>query len=196
MTTRHRPRLHLVRHGETEWARLGRHTGRTDVPLTEAGRVQARAIADRLAGIRFGRVLSSPLSRALETARLAGYGHVVEVEPDLAEWDYGAYEGRTTPEIRQSVRGWTIWGQGPRGGETAADVTARVDRVLIALDDVEGNVALFAHGHVLRVLTARWLGLPASEGRLFALGTATVSVLGWEREARVVERWNEAPHLR
>ena len=193
MTTRHRPRLYLVRHGETEWARLGRHTGRTDVPLTEAGRVQARAIADRLAGIRFGRVVSSPLSRALETARLAGYGEVVEVEPDLAEWDYGAYEGRTTPEIRQSVRGWTIWEQGPRGGETAADVTARVDRVLVALDGAEGNVALFAHGHVLRVLTARWLGLPASEGRLFALGTATVSVLGWEREARVVERWNEAP---
>jgi probable phosphoglycerate mutase len=193
VTTRHRPRLYLVRHGETEWARLGRHTGRTDVPLTEAGRVQARAIADRLAGIRFGRVVSSPLSRALETARLAGYGEVVEVEPDLAEWDYGAYEGRTTPEIRQSVRGWTIWEQGPRGGETAADVTARVDRVLVALDGAEGNVALFAHGHVLRVLTARWLGLPASEGRLFALGTATVSVLGWEREARVVERWNEAP---
>ena len=193
MTTRHRPRLYLVRHGETEWARLGRHTGRTDVPLTEAGRVQARAIADRLAGIRFGRVVSSPLSRALETARLAGYGEVVEVEPDLAEWDYGAYEGRTTPEIRQSVRGWTIWEQGPRGGETAADVTARVDRVLVALDGAEGNVALFAHGHVLRVLTARWLGLRASEGRLFALGTATVSVLGWEREARVVERWNEAP---
>jgi probable phosphoglycerate mutase len=196
VTTRHRPRLYLVRHGETEWARLGRHTGRTDVPLTEAGRVQARAIADRLAGIRFGRVVSSPLSRALETARLAGYGEVVEVEPDLAEWDYGAYEGRTTPEIRQSVRGWTIWEQGPRGGETAADVTARVDRVLVALDGAEGNVALFAHGHVLRVLTARWLGLPASEGRLFALGTATVSVLGWEREARVVERWNEAPHHR
>jgi len=193
VTTRHRPRLYLVRHGETEWARLGRHTGRTDVPLTEAGRVQARAIADRLAGIRFGRVVSSPLSRALETARLAGYGEVVEVEPDLAEWDYGAYEGRTTPEIRQSVRGWTIWEQGPRGGETAADVTARVDRVLVALDGAEGNVALFAHGHVLRVLTARWLGLRASEGRLFALGTATVSVLGWEREARVVERWNEAP---
>lgn len=196
MTTRHRPRLWLVRHGETEWARLGRHTGRTDVPLTEAGRVQARAIADRLAGVRFSRVLSSPLSRALETARLAGYGDVVEVEPDLAEWDYGAYEGRTTPEIRQTVRGWTIWEQGPRGGETAADVTARVDLVLSALDHAEGNVALFAHGHVLRVLAARWLGLPASEGRRFALGTATVSVLGWEREARVVERWNEAPHLR
>ena len=196
MTTRHRPRLYLVRHGETEWARLGRHTGRTDVPLTEAGRVQARAIADRLAGVRLGRVLSSPLSRALETARLAGYGDVVEVEPDLAEWDYGAYEGRTTPEIRQSVRGWTIWEEGPRGGESAADVTARVDRVLAALDGAEGNVALFAHGHVLRVLAARWLGLPASEGRRFALGTATVSVLGWEREARVVERWNEAPHHR
>jgi probable phosphoglycerate mutase len=196
VTTRHRPRLYLVRHGETEWARLGRHTGRTDVPLTEAGRLQARAIADRLAGVRLGRVLSSPLSRALETARLAGYGDVVEVEPDLAEWDYGAYEGRTTPEIRQSVRGWTIWEEGPRGGESAADVTARVDRVLAALDGAEGNVALFAHGHVLRVLAARWLGLPASEGRRFALGTATVSVLGWEREARVVERWNEAPHHR
>lgn len=195
MTGRRQPRLYLVRHGETEWARLGRHTGRTDVPLTETGRSQARAIAERLRGVRFRRVLSSPLSRALETARLAGYGDVAEIEPDLAEWDYGAYEGRTTSEIRRSVPGWTIWRAGPRGGETAADVTARIDRVLAGLEGADGDVALFAHGHVLRVLTARWLGLPASEGRLFALGTATVSVLGWEREARVVERWNGAPHL-
>lgn len=194
MTGRRRPSLYLVRHGETEWARLGRHTGRTDVPLTAEGRAQARAIAGRLAGVRFARVVSSPLSRALDTALLAGYAEVVEIEPDLVEWDYGEYEGRTTPQIRRSVPGWTIWGRGPRGGETAADVTTRVDRVLAGLDGANGAVALFAHGHVLRVLTARWLGLPASEGRLFALGTATVSVLGWEREARVVERWNEPPH--
>jgi probable phosphoglycerate mutase len=165
------------------------------MPLTETGRVQARALAARLHGIRFTAVLSSPLSRALETAHLADFGDVVAIDPDLAEWDYGEYEGRTTAEIRRSHPGWTIWGAGPRGGETAADVTVRVDRVLASLADLRGNVALFAHGHVLRVLAVRWLGLPASEGRLFALGTATVSVLGWERDAPVVERWNDTSHL-
>jgi probable phosphoglycerate mutase len=185
------PDIWLVRHGETEWARLGRHTGRTDVPLTELGREQARLVAARLAGVSFALVLSSPLARAFETALLAGFGDRVEPDPDLVEWDYGAYEGRTTSEIRSATPGWSIWRQGPVGGETIDEVAARADRVIARARSVEGNVLLFAHGHVLRVLAARWLGLPPSEGRLFALSTATVSILGWEHGAPVILRWNE-----
>jgi probable phosphoglycerate mutase len=185
------PDIWLVRHGETEWARLGRHTGRTDVPLTELGREQARLVAARLAGVSFALVLSSPLARAFETALLAGFGDRVEPDPDLVEWDYGAYEGRTTSEIRSATPGWSIWRQGPVGGETIDEVAARADRVIARARSVEGNVLLFAHGHVLRVLAARWLGLPPSEGRLFALSTATVSILGWEHGAPVIVRWNE-----
>jgi probable phosphoglycerate mutase len=162
------------------------------VPLTATGRDQARAIADHLAGIRFAAVLSSPLARALDTAREAGFADAVKVDPDLAEWDYGAYEGLTTNEIRREVPGWTIWRDGPSGGETAADVALRLARVLGRVRRIDGNVAVFAHGHVLRALAARWLGLRVSAGRLFALGTATVSVLGWEHETRVIESWNEA----
>jgi probable phosphoglycerate mutase len=191
----HLTRLHLVRHGETQWARLGRHTGLTDIPLTAAGRAQARAIAVRLDGLTFAAVLSSPSSRALDTARLAGFGEAVQIEPDLHEWDYGAYEGLTTPQIRRRVPGWRIWTHGAEDGESPADVTERVDRVLARVRASRGDVALFAHGHVLRALAARWLGLPVSEGRLFALGTATVSVLGWERDQPVVEQWNESCHL-
>jgi broad specificity phosphatase PhoE len=185
------PDVWLVRHGETEWARLGRHTGRTDVPLTELGREQARSVASRLAGVPFALVLSSPLSRAFETALLAGFGDQVEPDPDLVEWDYGMYEGRTTSEIRSLAPGWSIWREGPVGGETIDDVAARTDRVIARARSVEGNVLLVAHGHVLRVLAARWLGLAPSEGRLFALSTATVSVLGWEHGAPVIVRWNE-----
>jgi broad specificity phosphatase PhoE len=185
------PDIWLVRHGETEWARLGRHTGRTDVPLTELGREQARLVTARLAGVSFALVLSSPLARAFETALLAGFGDRVEPDPDLVEWDYGAYEGRTTSEIRSATPGWSIWRQGPVGGETIDEVAARADRVIARARSVEGNVLLFAHGHVLRILAARWLGLPPSEGRLFALSTATVSILGWEHGAPVIVRWNE-----
>lgn len=180
----------LVRHGETEWARLGRHTGRTDIPLTEHGRVQAASVADELAAHEFALVLSSPLSRALDTARLAGFGDRVETSEDLLEWDYGADEGRTTPEIREERPGWTIWRDGPKDGETIDQVAARVDRVIERARAADGDVAVFAHGHVLRVLAARWLGEPPSEGRLYALATATLSVLGWERENPVIERWN------
>lgn len=185
-----RPQAWLIRHGETEWARLGRHTGRTDVPLTDEGRAQARLLAAKLGRRRFALVMSSPLSRALDTARLAGYPDV-EIEPDLREWHYGAYEGLTTQQIRASVPGWSVWSHPVIDGETADEVAARADRMIARVRAAEGNVALFAHGHVLRVLAARWLGLPPSEGRLFALGTATVSVLGWERDSPVVERWNE-----
>ena len=186
------PELWLVRHGETEWSRLGRHTGLTDVPLTEQGRAQATAVARKLAGHEFTLVLSSPLARALDTARLAGFGDRVETTDDLLEWDYGADEGRTTPEIRDDRPGWTVWRDGPQDGETAEQVATRVDRVIERVRALHGDALVVAHGHVLRVLTARWLGESPGEGRFFALATGTVSVLGWERETPVIERWNEA----
>jgi probable phosphoglycerate mutase len=182
--------LVLARHGETEWSRDGRHTGRTDIPLTENGRSQAEGLRDKLSEWTFVRVLSSPLSRALETCRLAGLGDSVTTTDDLLEWDYGEYEGITTAEIRESRPDWILWRDGCPGGETAADVGARVDRVIEEVGGLEGPVALFAHGHVLRVLAARWLGLEPSNGALFALGTGTLSVLGYERETRVIRRWN------
>ena len=188
-----RPSLWLVRQGETEWARLGRHTGRTDIALTELGREQAGGVARRLAHHAFARVISSPLSRALDTARLAGFGATVETTDDLLEWDYGRDEGRTTADIRTERPGWTIWGAGPEGGERIDDVAARVDRVISQARAIEGDTLAFAHGHVLRILAARWIGEPPIEGRLLALSTATVSVLGWEREQPVIERWNDHP---
>ena len=185
------PDVWLIRHGETEWSRLGRHTGRTDVPLTAVGKEQAIAVGRRLADHPFALVLSSPLSRALDTARLAGFGDTVETTDDLLEWDYGADEGRTTLEIRQERPDWTIWHDGPKDGERSAEVAARADRVIARCRAATGDVLLFAHGHVLRVLAARWLGQPPSAGGLYALSTATVSVLGWERETAVLERWND-----
>lgn len=181
----------LVRHGETEWARLGRHTGRTDVPLTELGREQAVAVGARLTDRSFALVLSSPLSRALDTARLAGFADQVETSDDLLEWDYGADEGRTTAEIRLDRPGWSIWVDGPRDGETIRHVGGRADRVIALARRQPGDVLVFAHGHVLRILAARWLGLSSTKGGLFALSTATLSILGWEREAAVIERWND-----
>jgi probable phosphoglycerate mutase len=178
----------LVRHGETEWSRDGRHTGRTDIPLTDPGRRQAERLRDALQEWAFSRVLSSPLQRALETCRLAGLGDKVETTDDLLEWDYGEYEGITTAQIRESRPDWYLWRDGCPGGEQAADVGRRVDRVIASLG--EGDVALFAHGHVLRVLAARWIGLGPESGALLALGTGTLSVLGYERETRVVTRWN------
>ncbi len=186
------PQAWLIRHGATEWATLGRHTGTTDVPLTDEGREQARRLRSLLGGRQFELVLSSPLQRALETARLAGFGDVLEIDPDLREWEYGAVEGRTTADIRETVPDWSIWSHGVEGGETADDVAARADRVIARVHAAPGDVALFAHGHVLRILTARWLErMPATSGRYFALATATISVLGWERETPVIERWNE-----
>ncbi len=187
----------LVRHGETEWARLGRHTGRTDVPLTDLGREQARALGRRLAGHRFALVLTSPLARATDTARLAGFGDAAEVDADLREWDYGDLEGRLTSEIRQDFPGWSIWAGPWPGGETADEVARRADRVLARCRDpqVSGDVLLFSHGHLLRMLAARWLALAPASGGLFALATATVSILGWDRDQPVIETWNEACHL-
>ena len=184
----------LARHGETEWSRDGRHTGLTEIPLTDLGRRQAEGLGTRLAVHRFALVLTSPRSRATETARLAGFGDVAIVDPDLAEWDYGALEGRRTAEIAGVFPGWTIW-RGPwPDGETIDQVSARADRVLARClePDVSGDTLLFGHGHMLRVLAARWLELPGQSGSLFGLSTATVSVLGWERERRIIESWNVA----
>ena len=189
--------LWLVRHGETEWARLGRHTGRTDVPLTDVGREQARTLGGRLAGHPFGVVLTSPLSRARDTATLAGFGAVAQPDPDLMEWDYGALEGRETADIRVSLPDWTIW-RGPwPGGETIAQVAARADRIVARVRSAvgSGDALVFAHGHLLRVLAARWLGLSPESGGLFALDTGTISILGWERAAPVVQVWNEGDRL-
>lgn len=178
----------LVRHGETEWSRTGRHTGRTDVPLTEEGEREARAVGEMLRGREFALVLSSPLRRALDTARLAGFEP--ELRDDLAEWDYGEYDGITTPEIREQVPDWTIWRYGAKGGETVEQLAARANRVLAELLAVDGDVLVFSHGHFLRVLTARWLELGAAEGRLFALDSGTLSTLGFERDQRVIRSWN------
>lgn len=185
----------LVRHGETEWSRSGQHTGRTDIPLTELGRRQAELAGASLRGRRFALVLTSPLQRAAETCRLAGLGEAAQVRGELAEWDYGAFEGRTTADIRTEVPGWSLWRDGVPRGETAAEVGARADRIIAEARAAEGDVALFAHGHVLRVLAARWLGLSPVDGRLFALSTATISILGYERETAVILRWNEPCHL-
>jgi broad specificity phosphatase PhoE len=180
----------LARHGETEWSRDGRHTGRTDIPLTDVGRRQAEQLRHPLGEWSFEVVLSSPLQRALDTCRLAGLGEAFETSEDLVEWDYGEYEGITTPEIRERRPDWYLWRDGCPGGEQAADVGRRVDRVIARVENSQGDVALFAHGHVLRVLAARWIGLGPESGALLALGTGTLSALGYERETRVIRRWN------
>jgi broad specificity phosphatase PhoE len=180
----------LVRHGETEWSRDGRHTGRTDVPLTDVGRAQAERLEDALGEWRTPRVMASPLSRALDTCRLAGFGDRAEVSDALLEWDYGEYEGLTTPQIRELRPGWDLWRDGCPGGESAADVGARVDPLVDELKGSDDDVALFAHGHLLRVLAVRWVELPAEAAARLWLATATISVLGFERETPAVRRWN------
>jgi broad specificity phosphatase PhoE len=180
----------LVRHGETDWSAHMRHTGRTDVPLTEEGRHQAERVGRALRGRRFALVLTSPLKRAAETCWLTGFGELAQARDDLMEWDYGDYEGRTTLDIRRETPDWTIWRYGAKNGETPEQVAARADRVLAEVREVDGDVLIFGHGHQLRVLTARWLGLGPAEGRLFALDPATISVLGYERETPVIRAWN------
>ena len=180
----------LVRHAETEWSRSGRHTGRTDVPLTDAGRARARELGARLGEHDFALVLASPLDRARETARLAGLGDRCEIREDLLEWDYGEYEGVTTADIRAKRPDWYLWRDGVPGGETPDEVSARCDRVIDEILAVDGDVALFAHGHVLRALAARWVQEPASFGGRLFLSTGSVCVLGFEREVRVLRSWN------
>jgi len=184
-------RLWLMRHGETEWSRDGAHTSRTNLPLTTEGELRAANLKRLLGGHSFALVLTSPLRRAIDTCRLAGHGETAQITPDLCEWDYGIYEGRTTSDIQTENPGWTIWTGTPPGGETAEQVGARADRVIERAVSAAGDAALFGHGHMLRVLAARWLGLPPVDGRFFALSTGSVSVLGYEREARVIERWNQ-----
>jgi probable phosphoglycerate mutase len=178
----------LIRHGETAWSRSGQHTSTTDLPLTAEGEQRAQAVGRYLAGRPFALVLSSPMRRALDTCRLAGYTPVVTT--DLSEWYYGAFEGLTSAQIHLDHPGWTIWNGTPEGGETAQQVGERVDRVIARAAVANGDVALFAHGHVLRVLAARWLGLEPEGGRMLGLSTGSVSVLGYEREVRVVQMWN------
>ena len=182
----------LVRHGETDWSRVRRHTGRTDVPLTERGRRQAEKVGAALVDRRFALVLTSPLSRAVETCRLAGLGGPARDRQDLLEWDYGAYEGLTTAEIRLERPRWTLWDDGVRGGETVEQVGERVDRVIGELRKARGDAAVFAHGHVLRVLAARWLGLEPAGGKLFVLDPARISMLGYEHGRSVLLSWNQS----
>ena len=193
-----RPVVWLARHGETEWSRDLRHTGRTEIPLTDAGREQAAVLRDALGEWSFDRVISSPLGRATETCRLAGLGERAVLDDSLLEWDYGDYEGITTATIREDRPGWFLWRDGCPGGESAADVGARVDPLVERLKASEETVALFAHGHLLRVLAARWLGLPPTEGRLFTLNTASISVLGLDSDGdqQVLQLWNDTTHLR
>ncbi len=182
--------LWLVRHGETAWSLSGAHTGRTDIPLTARGRDQAIALGSRLRGRQFAIVSTSPLERARETCQLAGFGDAAQTDPDLMEWDYGEYEGRTTTQIHAERPDWSLWEMGAPGGETAEQVAVRARRVIGKALSAGGNALLFGHGHCLRVLAACWTGLSPVNGKLLALGTASLSVLGHERETRVIESWN------
>lgn len=180
----------LIRHGETEWSLSGAHTSRTDLPLTPHGIELARAIGARLRGHQFGLVLTSPLQRARQTCDAAGFGDVAFADPNLTELDYGEYEGRTTPDIQAERPGWSLWRDGTPGGETFAHAASRAEQVITRALEANGNVALFAHGHILRILAACWLGLAPQSGQYFALATATLSTLGFERSTRVITRWN------
>jgi probable phosphoglycerate mutase len=192
--TKPQTQLWLIRHGETEWSLSGAHTGRTDLPLTAVGEQRAQAIGRFLNGRAFAMVLTSPMTRARETCRLAGYSEPAVIDDNLREWDYGDYEGRSTADIRCDRPGWYLWEDGVPNGETVEQVSARalrvINRALVATKDTGGDCAVFAHGHILRILTACWLRLPANAGRLFGLDTATVSILGWERDTRVIRMWN------
>lgn len=190
MAESNRPEVWLVRHGQTEWSRDGKHTSSTDLPLTPAGEEAARTLADRLGGVDFDMVLSSPRQRAHVTARLAGF-HDVRIDDDLREWEYGDDEGISTATIREERSGWLIWRDGPKNGETTHEVGARADRLVARLRaEAASRILLFGHGHFSRVMGARWCDLPVSAGAHLLLGTATVSVLGWYREIPAISRWN------
>lgn len=192
------PIVYLARHGETAWSLTGQHTGLTDLPLTERGERNARRLGGRLAGLTFAKVFSSPLKRALRTCELAGFGGVAVVDPDLVEWDYGAYEGITSAEIRKKRPDWELFRDGCPGGETPQQVGARADRVIARIRVVGGSVLVFSSGHFIRVLTARWLGLdPQAPGRHFLLGTASLSAVGYEHDLThpVIRLWNDDRHV-
>jgi probable phosphoglycerate mutase len=190
------PHIYLARHGETAWTISGQHTGRTDIPLTPRGEADARRLGERLKGLSFRLVLSSPLQRARRTCELAGFGDRCELDPDLQEWDYGECEGLTSPQIRQRTPDWVLFRDGCPGGETADQVGVRADRVIARVRAGTGDVLLFAHGHLLRILTARWLGLPANVGRYFLCDPTSLGALGYEHNQAgepVLRLWNEAP---
>lgn len=192
------PVVVLARHAETEWSISGRHTGSTDLPLTADGRRKAELTGERLRGRTFARVLTSPLERARETCRIAGFGDVAVVSDDLHEWDYGEYEGVTTADIRKENPDWELFRDGAPGGESPDDVARRADRVVAALLEVNnggGDAIVFSHGHMLCALGVRWIGLAVAQGRHVVLDTGTLSTLGWKREARVIRVWNDGSHL-
>jgi broad specificity phosphatase PhoE len=192
------PLLYLGRHGETAWTLSGQHTGRTDLPLTENGERQARALGQRLRGLVFAKILTSPSQRAVRTCELAGFGAVAETDPDLAEWDYGEYEGRRTSEILAERPGWRLFRDGAPGGEIFEQVGARADRVLTRIRSIAGNILVISSAHFSRVLAARWLGLPVTAGRYFYLSTASLSILGYEHDSideSLVRLWNDTSHL-
>ena len=189
------PELWLIRHGETAWSLSGKHTGRTDVLLTDEGKKRAAALGSLLSGHKFSQVLCSPLQRAQETCRIAEPLGPVASDDDLVEWDYGQYEGLTTAEIRESFEGWTIWQNGVPGGETIDEVAARARRAILRAKEAGGDVAIFAHGHLLRVLAACWLEVSPQMGACFALATASLSKLGYERETPVITCWNQSSEL-
>ena len=191
------PVVYLARHGETAWSMSGQHTGRTDLPLTERGEANARALGARLSGLSFAKVFTSPLQRAVRTCELAGFGEKAEADPDLVEWDYGQYEGRRTVEILEERPDWYLFRDGCPGGETPDQVGARADRVIDRIRAVRGDVLVFSSAHILRVLAARWLGLEAAGGRYFVLSTATLSLLGYEHNLGepVIRLWNDSHHL-
>ena len=191
------PTTYLGRHGETAWSLSGQHTGRTDLPLTERGERNARALGERLRGLVFARVFTSPLQRAVRTCELAGFGAMAEIDPDLVEWDYGQYEGRRTAEILAQRPGWQLFRDGCPGGESPDEVGARADRVMARVRALKGNVLIFSSGHFLRVLAARWLGLDAAGGRYLLLSTASLSALGYEHNPAepVIRLWNETRHI-
>ena len=183
-------KVYVIRHGETEWSLSGQHTGITDIPLTENGRKKAKLLQPLLMTQSFGLVLTSPLQRAKETCTLSGLGEQAEVEPNLMEWNYGDYEGLTSAQIHVTAPGWIVFNAGAPGGETPNDVAARADRVIARIRSVKGDVALFAHGHILRALVARWLDLPATAGRNFLLGTGTLNILSYYRGYPAIQTWN------
>jgi broad specificity phosphatase PhoE len=189
------PRVYLARHGETAWTMSGQHTGRTDIPLTPQGEADARRLGERLKGHSFALVLTSPLQRAKRTCELAGFGERCEIDPDLREWDYGECEGLTSAEIRKRRPDWVLFRDGCPGGETVDQVGERANRVIARVRNSAGDVLLFAHGHLLRILTARWLGLPAAGGRLFYCDPTSLGTLGYEHdraEEPVMRLWNES----
>ena len=187
------PNLYLARHGDTAWTDSHRHTGRTDLPLNEGGEDRARQLGRVLEPIPFVRVFTSPLRRVARTCALAGFGEVAEVAPDLHEWDYGEYEGLTTPQIREQRPDWNLWRDGCPGGEGPEQVGSRADHVIGMLRDSDGDCVVFAHGHILRVIAARWLEQPVGLGARLALSTGTLSTLGFERETQVIREWNRVP---